>query len=488
MKAACVKPDRSLETREIATPNDPPADHLLVEIDSCAINHGDKTFLRNPPMALASGPREVWGASGVGRVIEIGAGVPEAYAGKHVAIYRSLRPTPETIGLWCERAQVHHLSCLILPGRVSGARLLRLARQRDDGLCIPRAGRRGRTPWDRRHCRQFGDRTRARGPGATARCAGDRPRPLGVRARRTRTARLGARPRHAGSGFRPAFRRSGAAARGDGRIRRPRRRNRRPPRAARSPRRDVLVYGFLGGPAPISLPTVLFMTNNLVMRRFSNFESATVKDPARLNAALRDLQETIGDLRFHTRIGREFFLRRDRTGDGLRDRAGSQGGAGGVRFRTPEDEAEVRQYCSILTHERRRRAPRSGLPNPFGVQVDVDVSRLITVVETAGYLRMTAGLLDDAERTAVVNRIAADPRTGDLIKDTGGLRKVRVALKGQGKRGGGRLITYFHDEDMPVFLVAFYAKNTQSNLNAVQRKAAEALTDAICRQYRSRER
>jgi hypothetical protein len=39
---------------------------------------------------------------------------------------------------------------------------------------------------------------------------------------------------------------------------------------------------------------------------------------------------------------------------------------------------------------------------------------------------------------------------------------------------------------MPVFLIAFYAKNVQTDLNAEQRKAAKALTDAIRQQYRSR--
>ena len=52
--------------------------------------------------------------------------------------------------------------------------------------------------------------------------------------------------------------------------------------------------------------------------------------------------------------------------------------------------------------------------------------------------------------------------------------------------GGSRLITYFHDEDMPVLLIAFYAKNAQTDLDARQRKAAKALTDAIRAQYRSK--
>jgi hypothetical protein len=66
------------------------------------------------------------------------------------------------------------------------------------------------------------------------------------------------------------------------------------------------IYGFLGGPVPIALQTSLFMTKNLTMKRFSNFESATVKDSQKLGAALADLRERIGDELFRTRTGREF--------------------------------------------------------------------------------------------------------------------------------------------------------------------------------------
>jgi hypothetical protein len=69
------------------------------------------------------------------------------------------------------------------------------------------------------------------------------------------------------------------------------------------------------------------------------------------------------------------------------------------------------------------------------------------------------------------------------MQDTGGLRKVRIPLKGRGKRGGARLITFFHDVGMPVFLITVYAKNVQKDLDQKQRKAAKALTDAIRVQF-----
>jgi len=68
----------------------------------------------------------------------------------------------------------------------------------------------------------------------------------------------------------------------------------------------IYFYGFLGGAAPISFPSALFMAKNLIMKRFSNFDTPTVKDPKRLAAALSDLEGMIDEPMFRTRIGREF--------------------------------------------------------------------------------------------------------------------------------------------------------------------------------------
>jgi NADPH:quinone reductase-like Zn-dependent oxidoreductase len=51
-------------------------------------------------------------------VVAVGAGVPAEYTGKQVVVYRSLGRSPESIGLWCERAQVPSSACLILSEHV----------------------------------------------------------------------------------------------------------------------------------------------------------------------------------------------------------------------------------------------------------------------------------------------------------------------------------------------------------------------------------
>lgn len=64
------------------------------------------------------------------------------------------------------------------------------------------------------------------------------------------------------------------------------------------------------------------------------------------------------------------------------------------------------------------------------------------VVETAEFLRTAKPLLSESERTDLVAFIGANPEAGEVIPETGGVRKVRWALSGMGKRGGARVIYY----------------------------------------------
>jgi mRNA-degrading endonuclease RelE of RelBE toxin-antitoxin system len=109
------------------------------------------------------------------------------------------------------------------------------------------------------------------------------------------------------------------------------------------------------------------------------------------------------------------------------------------------------------------------------------VTSLITVAETAAYLSKAERLLSETERAALVDRIAAAPDTGSLIPGTGGLRKLRFGMEGRGKRGGGRVIYWFHSQRYPAVLLWAFAKNEADDLTPDQRKklmkAANALLD-----------
>ena len=64
----------------------------------------------------------------------------------------------------------------------------------------------------------------------------------------------------------------------------------------------------------------------------------------------------------------------------------------------------------------------------------------MTVLETPVFLRKVATLLDEGERSELVVFLGMNPEAGDIIPETGGVRKLRWAAQGRGKRGGVRLI------------------------------------------------
>ncbi len=70
------------------------------------------------------------------------------------------------------------------------------------------------------------------------------------------------------------------------------------------------------------------------------------------------------------------------------------------------------------------------------------------------------------------------PEKGDLIKGTGGARKIRVAANGKGKRGGARVIYYFQVAHTIHFL-AIYSKNSQEDLSSVEKKLIAGLVQNI---------
>lgn len=109
-----------------------------------------------------------------------------------------------------------------------------------------------------------------------------------------------------------------------------------------------------------------------------------------------------------------------------------------------------------------------------------------TVVETPAYLDDAERLLSRDERSAIVDMVSADPLCGTIIPGTGGVRKVRVGLEGRGKRGGARVIYLFGGGDVPVFLLALFAKNERADLTMAERNALGKSVAAILDDYRRR--
>jgi len=86
-----------------------------------------------------------------------------------------------------------------------------------------------------------------------------------------------------------------------------------------------------------------------------------------------------------------------------------------------------------------------------------------TVAETPVFQRYAAELWTDAEREQFINFIAANPEAGDLVRGSGGCRKVRWSTAGKGKSGGARVI-YFNADDATTWLLIVYKKAKFDNL------------------------
>lgn len=77
----------------------------------------------------------------------------------------------------------------------------------------------------------------------------------------------------------------------------------------------------------------------------------------------------------------------------------------------------------------------------------------------------------DEELRAVQVVLLDNPEAGDLIQGSGGLRKLRAAVGGRGKRGGARVIYYWRVSASVCYLLLAYPKNVLDDLTPDQIKA-----------------
>ncbi len=86
--------------------------------------------------------------------------------------------------------------------------------------------------------------------------------------------------------------------------------------------------------------------------------------------------------------------------------------------------------------------------------------------------------INDDEFLHLQNEILASPKVGAVIQGTGGLRKIRVASKGKGKRGGARVIYYYFDNFKRFYLLTIYAKNEVTDLSPGERQQLKTFMEA----------
>src|SRR5262249_54240023 len=115
--------------------------------------------------------------------------------------------------------------------------------------------------------------------------------------------------------------------------------------------------------------------------------------------------------------------------------------------------------------------------------------KALEVRETAAFERETKKLLTESERKRLRQEAAQFRELCSIISGTGGLRKKRWTLNNnKGKSGGARVIYFYDGDDIPMYLVGFYAKSDQANLTKAQKKAALKIVESVKREFRSRKK
>ena len=104
---------------------------------------------------------------------------------------------------------------------------------------------------------------------------------------------------------------------------------------------------------------------------------------------------------------------------------------------------------------------------------------LTTVTELPEYIWRANELLNEAERKSIIDYLAAHPRAGDIMEGTGGIRKIRWARGGRGKSSGVRLIYYYHDQRIPLYLLTVFGKNEKPNISKSERNELAKLVGLL---------
>ncbi|WP_414716413.1 type II toxin-antitoxin system RelE/ParE family toxin [Thalassolituus sp. UBA2107] len=106
-----------------------------------------------------------------------------------------------------------------------------------------------------------------------------------------------------------------------------------------------------------------------------------------------------------------------------------------------------------------------------------------TIVELPEFQKRASNLFTDEEKLSIINYLARHPMAGVILQGTGGIRKLRWSAQGRGKSGGARVVYFYHNGTMPLFLLTVFGKGEKANLSKAERNDLARLTDLLRKHY-----
>jgi hypothetical protein len=102
-----------------------------------------------------------------------------------------------------------------------------------------------------------------------------------------------------------------------------------------------------------------------------------------------------------------------------------------------------------------------------------------TFIESRVFTEGITALLSDEEFRQFQLTLAANPGAGDVIPGLGGLRKVRIAARSKGKRGGARVLYLLLPQSGVIYLIYVYSKGAMNDLSHDQKRQMRRLAEEI---------
>ena len=101
------------------------------------------------------------------------------------------------------------------------------------------------------------------------------------------------------------------------------------------------------------------------------------------------------------------------------------------------------------------------------------------IAETPTFVRQADELFCEDEKRELIDMLADDSSAGEEVPGTNGIRKLRFAAVGRGRRGGGRTIYYYRAEGMSIYALLACAQSAGTEMTPAESRAIAALAAAL---------
>ena len=97
--------------------------------------------------------------------------------------------------------------------------------------------------------------------------------------------------------------------------------------------------------------------------------------------------------------------------------------------------------------------------------------------ETPIFTKLIQKLISDTQYHLLQLQLSMHPESGEIIKGSGGIRKLRWFGSGRGKRAGIRVIYYYFTDSEQVYMLYAYPKNKKEDLTKDQLRQLKQIVE-----------